>query len=192
MRTRRLDRTGQKLVEENMKIVHEVIYWEGIRPDDGIAGLSRDELIQEGYVWLCIAASTYQSGQASFRTYARRVVRNGLISYCRHLRAVGGECLSLDAQVGGQDGNTLMDFITQQYTDTLQECVDLLESFRKKKGFSRTEERGLAALELRAAGLDGPEIAARLSAPENHVRAWMSRAASKLRRDPTFLWLLKK
>lgn len=42
------------------------------------------DLFQEGCLWLCKAASTYKNdGRAQFSTYAKTVVKNGLLSYCR-------------------------------------------------------------------------------------------------------------
>ena len=42
------------------------------------------DLFQEGCLWLCKAAATYKNdGRAQFSTYAKTVVKNGLLSYCR-------------------------------------------------------------------------------------------------------------
>ena len=44
---------------------------------------------QEGCLWLCKAAFTYHAGQAQFSTYAKKVVKNGLLSYCRKICSQG-------------------------------------------------------------------------------------------------------
>ena len=51
-----------------------------------ICGLEYSDLFQEGCVWLCKAVATYEDdGRAQFATYAKTVVKNGLLSYCRKI-----------------------------------------------------------------------------------------------------------
>lgn len=72
----------RQLVERHMAVVDWVLF-DYITANEGVVGLAREDLRQEGYVWLCQAAATYDGVSASFGTYARKVVRNGLISHCR-------------------------------------------------------------------------------------------------------------
>ena len=72
----------QLLVENNLSVVHWLIV-NSIHVNPCIYGMSYEDLFQEGCIWLCRATVTYNAAKALFSTYAKKVVRNGLISYCR-------------------------------------------------------------------------------------------------------------
>ena len=78
-----LTKQQQELVAQNLPVVHWVIC-DYIHVNPTICGLEYSDLFQEGCVWLCKAATTYKDdGRAQFTTYAKTVVKNGLLSYCR-------------------------------------------------------------------------------------------------------------
>ena len=77
---KRLTAAQQRLVEENLAVVERVLRF-NVRVNPCIAGLSYEDLYQEGCVWLCNAALTFDPARSSFASYARRVVQNGLIGY---------------------------------------------------------------------------------------------------------------
>jgi len=64
------------MVEEHLSIVHWIL-WDSIHIDPCACGLEYDDLFQEGFVWLCLAAA-YDPRRSKFPTYAKKVVRNGL------------------------------------------------------------------------------------------------------------------
>ena len=73
----------RSMVEANMDVVRWVIRT-SIQVNEQRYGFGYDDLFQEGCIWLCKAAVTYDpDGGASFPTYAQRVVENGLRTYCR-------------------------------------------------------------------------------------------------------------
>ena len=82
----RLTAEQRKLVENQLPIVYWVIR-EEISVNESVCGFEYDDLYQEGCLWLCHAAATYDAGLAKFPTYAKKVVRNGLLSYCRKMYA---------------------------------------------------------------------------------------------------------
>ena len=84
----KLTKDQQTLVEKNLSIVHWVIV-NNIHVNPGICGLEYGDLFQEGCLWLCKAAFTYHAGQAQFSTYAKKVVKNGILSYCRKICSQG-------------------------------------------------------------------------------------------------------
>lgn len=61
------------LVENNLSVVHWVIV-ESIHVNRTIYGMSYEDLYQEGCIWLCHAAVTYNAAQSSFPTYAKKLV----------------------------------------------------------------------------------------------------------------------
>lgn len=69
---------------KNLTIVERVLRFD-INANPCVAGLGYEDLYQEGCVWLCNAALTFDPARGSFASYARRVVQNGLIGYCRNV-----------------------------------------------------------------------------------------------------------
>ena len=72
----------QALVEQNMVLVSRVIS-RHIRTNEGVCGLGRDDLSQEGALALCRAAASYNGTSAQFSTYAAAVIRNHLLDCCK-------------------------------------------------------------------------------------------------------------
>lgn len=183
----RLTPEQQRLVESNLSVVHWVIV-ESIHVNRTIYGMSYEDLYQEGCVWLCHAAATYNASLSLFPTYAKRVVRNGLISYCRrrcskekhfvHLEiGDNGELLTGEADRSAIDNTTAsLSFI---------ETLDLLES--RKNAYQGVSRLGIEALALKIRGYSITDIAALYDVPPSHVGAWISRSAQKLRNDPAFM-----
>ena len=95
-----LTKQQQELVAQNLPVVHWVIC-DYIHVNPTICGLEYSDLFQEGCVWLCKAAATYKDdGRAQFATYAKTVVKNGLLSYCRTICNRGKMFSSLLGSMG--------------------------------------------------------------------------------------------
>ncbi|MDO4315053.1 MAG: sigma-70 family RNA polymerase sigma factor [Oscillospiraceae bacterium] len=183
-----LNSRQRQLVEDHLSVVDWVLL-DYIKAHEGVVGLGREDLRQEGYVWLCRAAVSYDGTSASFGTYARKVVHNGLISYCRKINCQP-KMLSLDilqppalpdsaARAAPGSGDS---------TDALIDQADAAALLRRLKGkYTGVTKLGIEALELKIKGLNGAEIAALYGVQSNHVSAWISRAAQKLRGDEQFL-----
>lgn len=76
-----LTKAQQELVSQNLPVVHWVIC-DYIHVNPTICGLEYSDLFQEGCLWLCKAAATYKDdGRAQFSTYAKTVVKNGLLCH---------------------------------------------------------------------------------------------------------------
>lgn len=177
----------QELVVSHLSIVQWVIR-EHICINENAYGYGYDDLFQEGCIWLCHAAMTYDVALAQFNTYAKTVVRNGLFSYCRQLRfhQERFSCLS-EGEYGEiyADGNpvTAPDTLEQQLS--LIETLDLLES--RTPHYHGIARLGIKALELKIKGLSVTEIARLYNVPPSHVGAWITRSTEKLKNDPVFL-----
>lgn len=182
----RLSKEQQGLVENSLSVVHWAIR-ENIHANQAVCGLEYDDLYQEGCIWLCHAASTYKAGLAGFPTYAKKVVRNGLISYCR--RTYSHQKHSIRPSANGGDPPCSSPVPGQPDRFELlagtMETLDLLASV--KKSYQGVAKLGIEALELKVKGMDTSEIASLYNVPASHVGAWISRAAQKLRKDPHFL-----
>ena len=173
-----LTKQQQELVAQNLPVVHWVIC-DYIHVNPTICGLEYSDLFQEGCVWLCKAAATY----------AKTVVKNGLLSYCRTIcnrgkmfsRLIIGEHGELAA-----DGEALepqSDAFDAQVS--LMETLSLLEA--SKQDYDGVARLGIEALALKLQGMRVTDIAELYQVPPSHVGAWISRSVAKLRSDPRFL-----
>ena len=171
----------QMLVMNNLNVVDGVVKY-SIHVNENIYGLGYDDLYQEGCLWLCRAAVTYDAERAQFPTYAKTVVRNGLISYCRQMYKKHSKCVSLSLDEYGETvvsyQSCAVDFEKQT---SMIETVDMLE--RKSMEYNGVAKKGTEALILKLKGVGTKEIAAYYSAPASHVSAWVSRANMKLKKD---------
>ncbi|MCI9264564.1 MAG: sigma-70 family RNA polymerase sigma factor [Oscillospiraceae bacterium] len=182
-----LNARQRQLVERHMTVVDWVLR-DYITANEGVVGLAREDLRQEGYVWLCHAAAAYDGVSASFGTYARKVVCNGLISHCRKVNNQP-RLLSLDQSVENGEPEPGVEDQTEEIID-YADATALLGRLKGK--YSGVTKLGIEALELKIKGLDGTEIARLYGVRSNHVSAWISRAAKKLRTDEQFLAYLQR
>ena len=74
----------QELVEHYLSVVNWVIT-DHIKLNPQVCGLEYSDVYQEGCLYLCRAAASYTGSPDGFGAYARKVVRNGLLSYCRQI-----------------------------------------------------------------------------------------------------------
>ena len=175
----------QSLVESNLHIVRDTLRYR-IRPYESCCGLGYDDLYQEGSLWLCWAAYSYNEAYASFATYAQKVITNGLLSYCREVKNYNKHFTHLEIRDSGElilpptdEGCSF-----QRELDLL-EIIDLLKS--AELSYQGVAKLGIQSLSCRVQGVGVTEIADTYQVPPSHVGAWMSRAVSKLRRDEIFL-----
>lgn len=186
-RTIPLTKQQQEMVAANLSVVHWTIR-EGFHVNEAIYGFGYDDLYQEGCIWLCHAAASYNPALSKFPTYAKKVVQNGLISYCRKQCSRQRHFTRLD--VGGHGELTAEGAVLQQADDfesriSMLEVMQLLESCaRDYNGVARL---GIKTLELRIRGMSITEIAELYHVPPSHVGAWITRSKQKLRKDPLFL-----
>ena len=187
----KLTKDQQTLVEKNLSIVHWVIV-NNIHVNPGICGLEYGDLFQEGCLWLCKAAFTYNAGQAQFSTYAKKVVKNGLLSYCRKICSQGRHVSRL---IIGEQGELASDGEQVDQPDdhfdshlSRLETLDLLEA--SKQNYQGVARLGIETLALKVQGMRITDIAALYQVPPSHVGAWISRSLEKLRNDPDFLTCL--
>lgn len=183
-----LTKQQQELVAQNLSIVHWVIC-DYIHVNPTICGLEYGDLFQEGCLWLCKAAATYDDERAKFTTYAKKVVRNGLTSYCRKICARSKNFSHLIIGERGElaaDGTAL-----DPKPDAFESCVSLIETLSlleaSKKDYDGVARLGIEALALKLQGMQIADIAALYHVPPSHVGAWISRSAAKLRSNSKFL-----
>lgn len=164
-----------------------------VDPEVGINASIRivnGDLFQEGCLWLCKAASTYKNdGRAQFSTYAKTVVKNGLLSYCR---AICNRKKKFSRLIIGEHGELAADGeALESRPDAFDTQVSLIETLSLldacKKDYDGVTRLGIEALALKLQGMRVTDIAELYQVPPSHVGAWISRSTAKLRRDSKFL-----
>lgn len=186
-----LSEVQKNVIVENLEIVEWAIY-KNIHVNEKIQGLGYDDLYQVGCLALCHAAATY-NGSTKFETYAQVVVKNKLLDHCRAVLSQQPPLLYLDAPAGDDSRSTLEGIISTDSEDSMNslseaEILKILDCV--KTSYNGVTLKGIEAIELKIKGYTGKEIAELYGVKSSHVGAWISRAASKLRKDPHFLSMI--
>ena len=188
-----LGRNEKLLVEQHLYLVRGIILGT-IRMNESVQGLGYDDLYQTGCEALCHAAIRYDPGRnVSFKTFASHVIRNRLLSHCRMVNHTQERMEYLDAPLADRSGLTYAELLADEVSvaDTCAEH-DILRSLSSAENrYSGTCQKGITALKLKCMGQNNVNIAARFGVRPNHVAAWISKAAGKLRADSQFLCLLQ-
>lgn len=188
-----LSDSQRRLTEQNLNLVSRVIH-RYIIVNANLVGFEYDDLYQEGCIWLCKAAASFQTGKGvPFTAYAEKVVANGLRTHCR---LMGGKqkwscCIPLysDSDILRSTLEQIPDITYQE--DGMLTDMDVMQLLhRLKRQYTGTARLGIEAIELKVKGYSGKEIAAMYGVKPNLVGAWISRAKQKLRQNQVFiLWM---
>lgn len=180
-----MNKKQQRLVEDNLQVVKMAIH-KYIIVNDSLYGFEYDDLYQEGCIWLCKAAVSFdETRNVKFSTYAERVVINGLRTYCRLMCSKQKHHILLPVQKDQDDEAFPLDLIPAE--DTLEQLFEeqdiymLLQSVKRQ--YSGTIRLGIEAIEWKVKGLSGVEIAKMYGVKPNLVGAWIARAASRLKKN---------
>ena len=154
--------TQRDMVEANMDVVRWAIHT-SVQVNEQRYGFGYDDLFQEGCIWLCKAAVTYDpDGGASFPIFdteadSRRAMASGIRSFQEQLAEV--------------DALSLLESAKQQYD-----------------GVARL---GIEAMQLKFIGLSNTDIAAHYGIKANYLGAAVHRAAERLKSNKEFLQSLE-
>lgn len=181
-----LTQAQQALVEQNLSLVEKTIR-RCIKVNEGVLGLGYDDLYQEGAVALCRAAATYDGVSAQFGTYAKTLIQNYLLDCCKAANAQQKHICSLPVASGFTDEEHPPSIREPSVKDETDELIDRMDSAelleRYKRAYSGIARLGIEALELKIKGFSGADIARLYNTEPNHVGAWISRAAKKMKAD---------
>ncbi len=181
-----LSQEQQALAESNLAVIDKVIA-RCIHANEGVCGLGRDDLYQEGAAALCKAAATYDGTSAQFSTYAATVVRNHLLNHCRAVNASQRNLPAVSLDDSGQEDGRPPPCPEPSVPDGVDELLGRLDTADLladcKRRYIGVARLGVEALEWKVKGLTGADIARLYGAKPNEVGAWISRAAQKIRKD---------
>ena len=190
MKNLTLNSRQQRLVEENLSVVRHAIH-KNIIVNDSLYGFEYDDLYQEGCIWLCKAAISFdETRNIKFATYAEKVVTNGLRTYCRLMCGKQKHHISLPVQSEPEEDGLSMEQLSSA-DDTLDRLLEeqdicmLLQNCKRQ--YAGTARLGIEAIEWKVKGLSGAEIAKMYGVKPNLVGAWISRAAGRLKQNRDFM-----
>lgn len=166
-------------------------YPQNIIVNDSLYGFEYDDLYQEGCIWLCKAAISFdETRNIKFATYAEKVVTNGLRTYCRLMCGKQKHHISLPVQSEPKEDGLSMEQLSSA-DDTLDKLLEeqdicmLLQNCKRQ--YTGTARLGIEAIEWKVKGLSGAEIAKMYGVKPNLVGAWISRAAGRLKQNRDFM-----
>lgn len=190
MKNLTLNSRQQRLAEENLSVVRHAIH-KNIIVNDSLYGFEYDDLYQEGCIWLCKAAISFdETRNIKFATYAEKVVTNGLRTYCRLMCGKQKHHISLPVQSEPEEDGLSMEQLSSA-DDTLDKLLEeqdicmLLQNCKRQ--YTGTARLGIEAIEWKVKGLSGAEIAKMYGVKPNLVGAWISRAAGRLKQNCDFM-----
>ena len=89
--------------------------------------------------------------------------------------------------LGEMESAALAALEVQHSVSCVNECETSMLLAAAESQYSGVTRKGVHALALQVSGMPLTAVAVRMSAPPNHVSAWITRAVHKLRNDKSFL-----
>ncbi len=175
----------QNLAEENLNLVRQAIHSE-VTVNENIFGFEYDDLFQEGCIWLCKAAALYEPERGvQFATFARKVIANGLRTYCRLMCSKQKHLVTIPSISDPEEPGLAMDqFAGEDFEEQLlaqMTCETMLSRLRQQ--YHGTTRLGIEALRWKTLGYSGTQIAAMYGVQPNLVGAWISRAVNRIKQN---------
>ena len=177
----RMTKEQVKLVEDNIRIVNIVIK-ANIILNNSNPDFTYEEIYQIGCMALCDAAMKYRSDKgAEFFTFAYGVVERRIIDHCR-------KAVCRHKHAGGSFDDVSDSLEVQMRTGSMEEqrYLKKLIAITKyaKSRYTGVILKGVEAIEFKALGYSGREIADLYGVKTNNVSSWVAKARRKLRSDP--------
>lgn len=173
------------LVVEHMDLVTQVIR-RRIKVNGSVM-LTFDDFYSIGCEALCHAAMRYKPAMGEFAPFAGVLIYNAMIDHCRKQNRQMSYSSNLPTEVDNES-ISLRHLCVEFDLDTniAQKLVAQVLAACKER-YTGIAKQGIEALELKSLGYSSREIAMRYGTTVNNVNAWISRARTKLTRDPEFL-----
>lgn len=172
----------QRIAEENIGIVNEVVYghfWVSSDPS-----ISYEDFYQIGCEALCKAATCYQPEIGPFHPFAYQVIFNGIVDYCRKQKKRDFRSQIMPYDVNNYDLSLLMKSEESDAAYNNVESSSAVHIMRERqKEYTGVSKTGIEAMELKASGYSTVEIANYYGTTRQNVMAWISRARKKLKKD---------
>lgn len=176
--------TWQALVEKNLYLVTKVIRGLSIS-NSSIPEMNADELYQIGCLALCKAAIHFDE-KRPFEPYAKTVIRNALLDQYRLAMRYHQRTCSIYDSTPDTDEIPMETLLRSRTGNPESEVLEAETAayLRMLEGQATgIMSKGIATILLTAKGYNSTDIAQHFGVQPNHIRAWKSKAAAKLRSD---------
>lgn len=181
-----LTASQREMAEHYLSVIDWVIR-DHIKINPQVCGLDYSDVYQEGCYHLCRAAASFSGTPDAFGAYARAVVRNGLLSYCRKICRKPPDLPLFDDALEAEPPEERDPSLLEEHVLGKLAGEDLFRTLHQVHDQSSGVVRlGIEALELKVRGMTGREIADLYGVKPNLVGAWISRATKRLRAHRTF------
>ena len=140
-----------------------------------------EDLIQEGNLALCKAASKYNKS-VKFNTFAEIVIKNELLMYCKK---VNRKIKTVELPNGKDIEEILVS--NEDVSESVFNRENLKNIHKMKKEYSGVVLKGITAIELKMQGLAGADIAKIYDVKPNYVSAYIARAKKELLANEKFI-----
>ena len=165
----------QVRVEENLGLVYKVL-GDKLKGQSSVGSYTREDLFQVGCIGLCKAVATDKGG--TFSTYAYRLIWHEI---CDVLVKVNRE---RNAEVLDEHDEYIAD-ATSDEERTADIDMDVVRELKETERSAPPHvAKGIEAMLLMAKGYTCREIGRKISASDNLVSAYVSKARKYLKRQP--------
>lgn len=190
MTAKMLTSEQEQMFNDNYKLIYKAINMYITNP--GQYGLNDyEDLVQIASLALCHAITTYRSEKGSFSNYALNVIRNKLYNAIRDNNDLADLSESTSEPVVEMNASLAYNNIDEFYeAHARKEQDELLERIGIKYG--GIAQKGVESLKLMMDGYSCKDIAEIYGTDDKTITAWISRARSKLKKEPEILRLVRE
>ena len=178
---------------ENINLIHFVINRFVQNKENLNILCSQEDLFQVGSIGLFHAITSYNEKSGAFSTYATNVIRNRIYN---ELRDTADRTSDFSVSLDDEDTSYIENNVSLRYN--YHETVEdkLFEMSRKEVMYAIADrytgisKKGVLALQLMTEGYTCKTIAKIFNTDDKTLTAWISRARSKLKKEPEILKLV--
>lgn len=178
---------------ENINLIHFVINRFVQNKENLNILCSQEDLFQVGSIGLFHAITSYNEKSGAFSTYATNVIRNRIYN---ELRDTADRTSDFSVSLDDEDTSYIENNVSLRYNyhetveDKLFEMSQKEVMYAIADRYTGISKKGVLALQLMTEGYTCKTIAKIFNTDDKTLTAWISRARSKLKKEPEILKLV--
>ena len=186
----------EKKFNENINLIYFVINKFVQNKDELNILCSADDLFQVGSIALFHAINSYNERAGAFSTYATNVIRNRIYN---ELRDTYDKASDFALSIDNEDTEYVEKNVSMSRKNFQTDVEDELFMMTQKEimykiadRYTGVAQKGVVAIQLITEGYSCKAIARMFKTTDKALTAWISRARSKLKKEPEILELIGK
>ena len=178
---------------ENINLIHFVINRFLQNKENLNILCSQEDLFQVGSIGLFHAITSYNEKSGAFSTYATNIIRNRIYN---ELRDTADRTSDFSVSLDDEDTSYIENNVSLRYNyhetveDKLFEMSQKEVMYAIADRYTGISKKGVLALQLMTEGYTCKTIAKIFNTDDKTLTAWISRARSKLKKEPEILKLV--